>query len=314
MNRALPPLNALRAFEAAARNLSATKAAAELGVTPSAVSHHIKALEDHFGVRLFKPSRRKLELTDTGRQFLPGLSAGFDQLMSAVDALRAGDTQAQLTVGTAGSFAAKWLVPRLSDLNRHYPDLEVRVAAAPLLVDATEDALESGDVDIVIRFGPGHYPGFDVHPLMPEEVFPVCSPDLIDPDHPLNSPADLAHHVLIHDEGYMHYAEEGIRFKTTFPDWHMWHQAAGIGSLHTPHGPRFNTSALAIQAAVDGQGVALGRSVLVHDDLAAGRLIKPFELSISNVFAYYCISRETDDDRPELAAFRNWLIRTAADT
>lgn len=313
MNRTLPALNALRAFEAAARNLSATKAAAELGVTPSAVSHHIKALEEHFGVRLFKPSRRTLELTDAGRQFLPGLSTGFDHLASSVDALRARDTHAKLTVGTAGSFAAKWLVPRLSDLNRHYPDLEVRVAAAPLLVDATEDALESGDVDVVIRFGPGHYPGFDVHPLMREEVFPVCSPDLIDTAHPLGAPSDLVHHVLIHDEGYMHYAQEGVRFKTTFPDWHMWYQAAGIGSLLTSHGPRFSTSALAIQAAVDGQGVALGRSVLVRDDLAAGRLVKPFELSISNVFAYYCISRQTDEDRPELAAFRNWLIRAAGD-
>lgn len=311
MNRTLPPLNALRAFEAAARNLSVTKAAAELGVTPSAVSHHIKTLEDHFHVKFFRPVRRKLELTDVGRQFLPGLSMGFDQLASSVDALRARDTHAKLTVGTAGSFAGKWLVPRLSDLNRHYPDLEVRVAAAPLLVDATEDALESGDVDIVIRFGPGHYPGFEVHPLMPEEVFPVCSPDLIDGDHPLISPSDLVHQVLIHDEGYMHYAQEGIRFKTTFPDWNMWYQAAGIGSLPTEHGPRFSTSALAIQAAVDGQGVALGRSVLVRDDLAAGRLVKPFELSISNVFAYYCISLESSDDKPELAAFRNWLIRTA---
>lgn len=308
MTRTLPPLNALRAFEAAARHLSVTKAAAELNVTPSAVSHHIKALEDHLDVKLFRPVRRKLELTDAGRQFLPGLSDGFDRLSAAADSLRARDTSAQLTVGTAGSFAAKWLVPRLSDLNRHYPDLDVRIAAAPLLVDATEDALESGDVDVVVRFGPGHYPGFHVHRLMSEEVYPVCSPAIIDEARPLDNPTDLARHTLIHDEGYMHYAREGIRFKTTFPDWNMWYQAAGLGALEGTHGPRFSTSALAIQAAVDGQGVAMGRSVLVRDDLAAGRLIKPFELAISNVFAYYCICLETETGRPEITAFRNWLI------
>lgn len=311
MTQTLPPLNALRAFEAAARNLSVTKAAIELNVTPSAVSHHIRTLEIYFDIKLFRPVRRKLELTEPGRQLLPGLSDGFSQLVASVDTLRARDTSAKLTVGTAGSFAVKWLVPRLSDLNRHYPDMEVRVAAAPLLVDATEEALIGGDVDIVIRFGPGHYPGFEVHPLMAEEVFPVCRPDIIDENRPLTVPSDLERHTLIHDEGYMHYAQEGARFKTTFPDWNMWFQAAGIGSLDTSHGPHFSTSALAIQAAVDGQGVALGRSVLVRDDLAAGRLIKPFELSISNVFAYYCICLDNEDDRPELAAFRNWLIRIA---
>lgn len=156
MIRQLPPLNALRAFEAAARHLSVTKAASELNVTPSAVSHHVKALEEYFDVKLFKMSRRKLELTGAGRRFLPDLSEGFNRLAAAAELLRARDTAGQLTVGTAGSFAVKWLVPRLSGFNRRYPEIDVRVAAAPLLVDATEEALESGDVDFVIRFGPGH--------------------------------------------------------------------------------------------------------------------------------------------------------------
>ena len=307
MSRALPPLNALRAFEAAARHLSVTRGAAELNVTPSAISHHIKALEEYFQVRLFKPSRRRLELSDAGRALLPDLSAGFDRLLAATEILRPTDTRGQLTIGAAGSFAVKWLIPRLSDFNARYPEIDVRVAAAPLLVDATEEALESGDVDVVVRFGPGHYPGYEVQRLMEEEVFPVCNPAIVNPARPLDRPADLAHHVLIHDEGYLHYAREGIRFKTTFPDWRMWTEAAGLDGLDLSHGPRFSTSALAIQAAVDGQGVMLGRSVLVHDDLAAGRLIKPFELSVSNVFAYYSISRRDDVNRAEIAAFRSWV-------
>lgn len=313
MSRSLPPLNALRAFEAAARHLSVTKAAAELNVTPSAISHHIKALEEYFEVRLFMPSRRRLELSEAGRAFLPDLTDGFDRLFAATELLRASDTQGQLTVGTAGSFAVQWLVPRLSDFNARYPEIDVRVQAAPLLVDATEEALESGDVDVVIRFGPGHYPGHDVQRLMDEVVYPVCSPDIVDKDRPLNRPADLARHVLIHDEGYTHYAREGLRFKTTFPDWRMWAEAAGLDGLDLSHGPRFSTSALAIQAAVDGQGVMMGRSVLVHDELQAGRLIKPFELSVSNVFAYYGISREGDTGRAEIAAFRNWVGQKAGE-
>lgn len=314
MNSRLPPLNSLRAFEVAARLLSVTKAAAEMNVTPSAISHHIKALETYYGVSLFNTSRRKLKLTEAGRNFLPRLSEGFNRLVAASNALHDLRSDRSLTVVVSGSLAVKWLVPRLPKFNHHFPDLAVRVVAQNLMHDRTEKDLNSGDVDVVIRFGPGHYPGYFVQRLMSDDVFPVCSPKIVTKRKPLSSPTDLRHHPLIHDEGYMHYKEESLRFHTTFPDWRMWCDAAGVGMSELPRGPTFTTSAMAVQAALDGQGVVLGRSSMVFDDLTAGRLIKPFDLSITNLFAYYCICLESSAKRPEVMAFQDWLREIASAT
>lgn len=314
MMRSLPPLNALRAFEATARNMSITKAANELNVTPSAVSHQVKALEEYFDVKLFLPSRRKLRLTDSGRLLIPVLSDAFNKIFMVSDHLRSLENHKLLTVGTAGSFAVKWLIPKISEFSMEYPDIEVRIAATPLLKDATEEALTNEDVDIVVRFGPGHYSGYHVDYLFPEVVFPVCSPDIITPETPLRKPSDLKKFNLIHDEGYMHYSSEGVRFHTTFPDWPMWFEAAGVTDIDANRGSRFSTSVMAIEAALDGQGVVLGRSVLVQDDLAAGRLIKPLELSVSNLFAYYAICLEDNAVNPEISAFRYWLEKKAKES
>ena len=307
----LPPLNALRAFEATARHMSVTKAAKELNVTPSAVSHQIKAVEDFYELKLFQPSRRKLQLTDAGRLMVPSLSDAFNKIFMVSDQLRSMDRRKQLTVGSAGSFSMKWLIPRIPDFKEENPDIDVRVAAAPLLKDATEEALTNEDVDIVVRFGPGHYAGYHVDYLFPETAFPVCSPSLLGKDRPLDSPDDLANFDLIHDEGYMHYTNEGVRFHTTFPDWAMWLEAAGATNVEATRGTRFSTSAMAIEAAIEGQGIVLGRSVLVQDDIAAGRLVKPFELSVSNLFAYYSICSKDNANKSEVAVFRYWLEKMA---
>ena len=314
MTARLPPLNSLRAFEVAARLLSVTNAAAELNVTPSAISHHIKALENYYGVALFTSSRRRLVLTEAGRKFLPWLSEGFNRLIAASNVLHSVRSEGSLTVVVSGSLAVKWLVPRLPAFNRRFPDLDMRVVASSLMLDRTETYLNNGDADIVIRFGPGHYPGYLVQRLMSDDVFPVCSPAIVTEETPLSTPTDLRHHPLIHDEGYMHYKEESLRFDTTFPDWHMWCDAAGIDFTQMKHGGIFTTSAMAVRAALDGQGVVLGRSSMVLDDLTAGHLIKPFNLTVTNLFAYYSICLESAVQRPEVITFRDWLGEIAAET
>lgn len=227
------------------------------------------------------------------------------------DQMRSMDRRKQLTVGSAGSFAMKWLIPRISDFKQENPDIHVRVAAAPLLKDATEEALTNEDVDVVVRFGPGHYAGYHVDYLFPETAFPVCGPKLLEAEHALRTPDDLTNFDLIHDEGYMHYANEGVRFHTTFPDWSMWLEAAGATKVEATRGSRFSTSAMAIEAAIEGQGIVLGRSVLVQDDIDAGRLVKPFELSVSNLFAYYSICLKENANKSEVAIFRYWLEKMA---
>jgi LysR family glycine cleavage system transcriptional activator len=314
MGLPLPPLNSLRAFEVAARLLSVTNAAVELNVTPPAISHHIKTLEEYYGVTLFAPSRRKLSLTEAGRRFLPELSVGFNHLLAASNKLRTLGSGSHITVALSGSLAMKWLIPQLPKFNNRFPDVPVRVAASPLLIEPTEKELDNGDLDIVIRFGSGHYPGYTVHPLLPETAFPVCSPKLVTKQKPLSVPDDLRHHTLIYDEGYMHYAQEGSRFQTTFPDWSMWCDAAGVDISSSHQGATFATSAMAIQAALDGQGVILGRSAMAYDDLISGRLIKPFKLAVNNIFAYYMICSENKERRPEVMAFQSWLSEIALTT
>lgn len=295
MSRHLPSLTALRSFEAAARHLSFTKAAEELHVTPAAISNQVKALEQHYGLTLFRRLTRALVLTEAGQKALPPLRHGFDKLAEAADGLEDLNKGGTLTVCSMPFFAAKWLVPRLDHFYQAHPGIDVRINASMRYSD-----LEKDDVDIGLRLGSGDFPGQNVVKLMDEQAFPVCSPRLLDGPHPLMTPDELRHHVLIH-------ADFG-----NWPDWTLWLETAGVDGIDASHGPRFNQLGLAVQAAVEGQGVALASSVLVIDDLEAGRLVKPFDLPIEVNLAYYVVCLESTVEQPRIAAFRNWILSEAA--
>ena len=296
MTRRLPPLNALRAFEAAARYLSFTKAAEELNVTQAAISHQVKALEEILGLSLFRRFNRRLMLTDAGQSYLPALSEAFDQLDLATRRLRIVDQSGPLKVTVASSFAAKWLLPRMPAFSTRHPEIDVMVAASDSIVDLTRD-----DFDMGVRFGLGRYPGLKVDLLFDDEVFPVCSPTLLEGARPLLSPADLKHHTLLHDS-------VGA---TEVPDWPHWFAASGTLAGNIERGPRYSHSSLAIQAAIDAQGVALTRSSLVGLDLEAGRLVRPFGPSLKSNYACYVVSLESAAERPKIKAFREWLFEAA---
>ncbi len=295
MARRLPPLNALRAFEAAARNLSFKEAAAELNVTPAAISHQVKALEEHLGVALFRRLNRRLLLTDAGQAALPDLRVGFDKLAAAAERLGAHRARGLLTVSVEPSFAAKWLVRRVDRFAAAHPEIDLRIDATAELVWLGQDGVDMG-----IRYGAGHYAGLRADRLIGEEVFPVCSPRLLDGPRPLRTPADLARHTLLHE------AWESI--DPGWPTWRMWLAAAGVEGVDADRGPRYSLSSMAIQAALEGHGVALAGSVVVADDLAAGRLVRPFALGFRPDLAYYLVSPEATAESPKVAAFRDWLL------
>ncbi len=292
MARRLPSLNALRAFEAAARHLSFTRAAQELNVTQAAISHQVKALEGHLGVTLFRRLNRRLLLTDAGQAYLPDVRESFDRLAEATERLTARDRAGVLTVSVLPSFAARWLVPRLSAFREAYPDIDVLITPSNDIIDFARD-----DVDIAIRYGEGKWPGLRADRMMTEDIFPVCSPKLLEGPRPLKSRDDLRHHTLLHGD---------MRI-----NWRMWFLAAGVEAIDSTRGPAFTDSGMVIQAAVEGHGVALGRSALATTDLAAGRLVKPFDISLPANFAYYVVSPEAAAGRPKIAAFRDWVLGTA---
>lgn len=298
MPRPLPPLNALRAFEAAARHLSLTKAAAELHVTPAAISHQVKALEQWLGVPLFRRLNRAILLTDAGQSCLRGLREGFERLGEAVETVRVHAATGPLTVSVAPSFASKWLVPRLDGFRRAHPHIDVRIDASTALADFARD-----DIDVAIRYGRGQYPGLRVERLLTEEVFPVCSPRLRRGPHPLRQPADLRWHTLLHSEAMIQ--------DSSWPTWQMWLLAAGVSEVDAARGHRFTTSSMAIEAAIDAQGVALASSVLAADDLKARRLVRPFAMSLAREFGYFVVCPEASASRPKVAAFRSWVLEEA---
>jgi LysR family transcriptional regulator, glycine cleavage system transcriptional activator len=301
MSRRLPPLNALRAFEAAARHLSFTKAAEELHVTQAAISHQVRALEEYLGVQLFRRQNRAVLLTDAAQLSLPRLREAFDQLAEAVESIRANNSENLLTVSVTPSFAAKWLVPRLDGFRKAFPDLEVRIDASTQLVDFVRD-----NVDAAIRYGSGRYGGLVTELLMDVEVSPVCSPRLLEGEKPLATPGDLRWHRLLHTDWASQRGEE--------PDWRMWLLAAGVRDIDWTKGPQFNDWMLAMQAAIEGQGVVLGRSALVANDIAGGRLVRPFNVSVPGKFAYYLVYPEIAVKRAKVAAFRDWLTAEATTT
>lgn len=296
MARRLPPLNGLRAFEAAARSLSFTKAAEELNVTPAAVSQQVKSLEEYFGVALFKRLTRALMLTNSGQLVLPVLQEGFDKLAEADHILRNRRDDRILTVSVAPSFGAKWLVPRLERFRRAYPDYDIRIDATDTRADFKRD-----NVDIAMRYGLGEYPGLVSECLLTEVAVPVCSPRLLEGEHPLRTPEDLRHHTLLHIQWKME--------SDAAPNWRMWLKAAGLDDIDPDRGPQFSLESMAIQAAMDGQGVSLISSALVEEDIAAGRLIRPFpeEVIQKTKFCYFLVYPEAHLQYPKVAAFRDWV-------
>src|SRR5947209_987635 len=261
MTARLPSLNGLRAFEAAARHLSFTRAADELNVTQTAISHQIRRLEEQLGIPLFVRRNRALALTREAEAYLPAVRTAFDDLRQATARLRRPASDGLLVVSTMASLAAKWLVTRVAGFQEAHPGIEVRISTSPHLVDFDREA-----VDMAVRYGHGKWPGLRADWLMAEDIFPVCSPKLLRGEHPLRGPQDLEHHTLLHAT-------------VSREDWQLWLTAAGLPvSLAKRRGLNFDQSFMAIQAAVEGLGVALGRTRFVEADIAAGRLLVPFDV------------------------------------
>ena len=294
MARRLPPLNALRAFEATARHLSMVRAAEELHVTPGAISQQVKQLEDLVGQPLFKRGKA-LALSDAGQTALPLLSDAFDRLERAAAQLRAGTGEGPLVVSTPPTFAARWLVPRLEDFQARHPEIELRLLATRRLVDFAVE-----DVDLAIRFGTGDFPGLRVERLMPEALVPVAAPSV---SEGIAAVADIAQRPLLDDE--QHSGNQII------PDWETWLAYQGVtleGPLRILH---FGESNLVIQAAVAGLGIALVWRSLVEEDLKAGRLVRLLDQAMDTRMAYHLVMPPNRIDLPKVAAFRAWLLETA---
>lgn len=292
MTARLPSLNGLRAFEAAARHLSFTLAASELNVTQTAISHQIRRLEEELGIRLFVRQNRALALTPEARDYLPGVRAAFNDLRLATDRLLRRDDDKVLTVSTLASLAAKWLLPRLADFQEQHPGIDVRITTSTGLVDFQRD-----NVDAAIRYGRGQWPGLRADWLMADELFPVCSPSLLRGDKPLRRPEDLRNHALLHTSN------------ANSDDWRLWLTAAGLPSdIARQPGITFDMIFMTIQAAIDGIGVAMGRTSYVQDDIAKGRLVVPFKIALPADAGFYLVAPEGRREAPKLAAFRQWLL------
>ena len=298
-----PGLRSLRAFHAAAQHLNFTRAATEMAVTPAAISHQIKELEDQIGVALFTRTSRTMTLTREGEILAAAAAESLDTLARAVKRIKRLENRKVLKVSASPSIAAKWLVPRLDRFLDQAPGAEVRVDVSTTVLDFDRD-----DVDIAIRFGRGHYPGLKADLLFTDKIFPVCSPRIITKEKPLSTPKDLLRHTLIH----LDYEAQGV----VWPNWKMWMLAAGIKDFDDKRGLHFSQTSLTVQAAIDGHGVALGDSSLVADDLISGRLVKPFELSLRTPpqFAYHVISPLDTTQNPLVDAFRQWCLQEAKET
>ncbi|MHA1553919.1 MAG: transcriptional regulator GcvA [Alphaproteobacteria bacterium] len=293
MARRLPSLNALKVFEAAARSESFSRAAEELNVTPGAVSHQVKALETDLGVKLFNRQPQRLLITETGRDYLLVVRDALDRIAAGTEALVQRQSSGVLNVTTSPNFASKWLVHRLGRFAESFPDIDLRVGATLHHVDFARE-----DIDIAIRHGTGDWPGMDVTRLLGEELFAVCSPRLVRGRDGLHEPADLAGQTLLH----LNHRQ----------DWQKWLDAAGVLQADLSRGPVLNQAAMVIDAAVDGQGVALARTGLAAWDLINGRLVRPFTLALSVPYAYWIVAPQATANLPKLATFKAWLLAEAA--
>jgi len=309
----LPPLNALRVFEAAARHLSFKEAANELSITQAAVSHQIKSLEDYLGVQLFKRAGRGVQLTEAARAALPRLRDGFDALAAAVEMIhvRADETDLQITAPPV--FTARWLMPRLADFSRQEPKIDVRVVALSKMVDAgaldsaalvSNLDLRSDTSGVEIHLGAGDYPGHRADRLFGVSTVAVASPELVKGDPPIREPADLAQHTLLHDDA-MDLVAQGHA-------WQKWLEQAGVADrVDGTRGPHFSSNILSLEAASQKLGIALALRPLVDADLASGRLCAPFKVELKPRSAYYLVCPEVIAERPAVLAFRKWLLKQA---
>lgn len=295
MAERVPHLSALRTFEAAARHLSFQEAAAELGISPSAVSHQIRALEAYLDVRLFERLTRAIALTEAGRHLQPGVEEGFRCIESSVRQVRSLRSRAVIVVSAGPSIAAKWLVPRLYLFEERYPSIEIRITTTNRTIDLARE-----DVDVALRHGRGHYPSLDSTRLFGEAYAPMCAPALVnDQTRPLQKPSQLGGHRLLHDDA--------AAYPGAAPGWPEWLTAVGADSAIGQRGRHFKQSDHAIQAAIDGAGVLLGRVAIAAPDLLAGRLVRPFPLTLPSDFGYFFVTRPGRQREKPVAAFLAWL-------
>jgi LysR family glycine cleavage system transcriptional activator len=289
MARRLPPLNSLKCFEAAGRLLSFTAAANELNVTQAAISHQIKVIEEYLGMALFNRYPRRLSLTEQGKTLLPEVTEAFDRVSQAVAAINREQFSNALSVRLAPSFAAKWLSPRLKYFWLQYPEIDLRLFHAHGAVD-----FEREEIDIAVTYGKGDWPGVVVEKLLSLDFFPVCAPSFLHNDKPLNDIGNLRYYALLHDANY--------------ECWRDWLKLAGIDDIDADRGTVIDDTNVLIQAAIDGQGVALGSTTFVEDLLESGRLVKPFDINLVNEFAYYVVYPESHIKNPAVRAFKDWLL------
>lgn len=290
---ALPPLNALRTFEVAARHRHLGRAAEELHVTHGAVSRQVKNLESHLGVRVFARVGRGVELTEAGRELYERASRIFEELAVAVERVSSHPTPTVLRVGAPRAFSARWLAPRLGDFWEAHPWIELRLDSS-----RDEADLGRGEADVSIRFGEGPWPGVLADPLGTERLFPVCAPALLHGARPLRQLEDLRRHTLLH-------------FSDT-PDWAHWLGAVGAPEVDSGRGPRFSELSAALAAAEAGQGIAIARTSLVQGELRRGRLVRPFAGESVDGRSYVLLATARAVRQPKVAAFRTWLLRQAA--
>ncbi|OAT34540.1 transcriptional regulator GcvA [Proteus myxofaciens] len=294
MSKRLPPLNALRVFDSAARHLSFTKAAEELFVTQAAVSHQIKTLEEFLGLKLFRRRNRSLLLTEEGQSYYLDIKEIFSSINEATRKLLARSAKGALTVSLSPSFAIQWLVPRLSGFNQAYPGIDVRIQA----VDREEDKL-ADDVDVAIFYGRGNWTGLRTDRLYAEYLIPVCAPTLLTGEKPLKTPADLIYHTLLHDSSRR--------------DWQAYmRQLEMQNQINVQQGPIFSHSSMVIQAAVHGQGVALVNNVMARSEIESGRLVRPFQDVLVSKNAFYLVCQDSQAELGKIAAFRQWILSQAA--
>lgn len=292
MARRIPPLNSLKAFEAAARYLSFTKASEELFVTQAAVSHQIKTLEDFLGVKLFKRRNRNLLLTEEGQSYFYDIKDVFASLSDATDKVLERGAKGSITVSLQPSFAIQWLVPKLAKFNDLEPDIDVRIKA----VDANDGSL-TDDVDVAIYYGKGKWSDLRVDKLYQEYLIPVCSPMLLNSEKPIKSVFDLNNQTLLHD--------------TSRKSWKNFFKENNIDSTRYNQGPIFSHSSMVLQAAVYGQGIALANNILAKPELETKRLVVPFSEKLMSKNSYYLVSSEKNADFGKISAFRKWILEEA---
>jgi LysR family glycine cleavage system transcriptional activator len=290
-------MNALRAFEAAGRHVSFTRAAEELHVTPGAISRQIKLLEDSLGVELFERTNRDLRIPEASRAYVAALTEAFEHIEAATKRLLNARRERSLHIHCSMTFTLRWLVPRLPLFHKLYPTREIRLTTS--LAPPPVHLLNTGDVDVVIQLGRGDWEGLVSHRLAGSELVPVCSPKLIASGAPLRRASDLKSHTLLHSLARP-------------DDWRYWIAAAGAAGVDASRGLRFESSSLAYQAAMEGLGVAIGQMALVIDDLEAGRLVPAFDFVFQNGTAYYLTYSPYSAKSHRLVEFRDWIMDQAA--